>query len=140
MPLTDEQRAAICTAARSYLGVKWVGQGRDHDGIDCVGVVECSYIEAGLPLPPTLPVYRNVDSKLLKHVLFEHWRPISRKQAKAADVVMYGVPWEAHVALLVPSPSKLWPLNAVHCPLNRKVVEARFDIARGDVRDIYTWR
>ncbi|MFO1156618.1 MAG: hypothetical protein U1E43_07565 [Rhodospirillales bacterium] len=36
-PLND--RAAVVSAARSYLGVRWRHQGRTRDGLDCVGLL-----------------------------------------------------------------------------------------------------
>ncbi len=139
MSPTQEQRLNICAAARSYLGVPWRGHGRDHLGIDCVGVVECAYIEAGLPLERTPATYRGVDSKLLLAVLHKFWRTIPLEKAGPADIVLYGVPWAAHLAMLLPSPNAAWRFNGIHCPINGKVVESRFDFARGDIRGIYTW-
>jgi cell wall-associated NlpC family hydrolase len=42
-------RAAIVTAARSFVGVRWRHQGRDRTfGIDCVGLLICLGREMGL--------------------------------------------------------------------------------------------
>ena len=59
--LTDDQRAKICATARSYLGVKWRGHGRDHHGINCTGLVECAYINAGMGVEPMPATYRGVE-------------------------------------------------------------------------------
>lgn len=134
--LTPEQQSRVCAAARSYLGVRWRGQGRDHQGVDCVGIAERSFIDAGLPLRAPPATYRNVDSKLLMQTVHEHFDRVPRSRAQAADLVIYGVPWEAHVAILVDGD----PLNAIHCPAGGHVVEARFDPGRGDIRGVYRWR
>lgn len=34
-------RAQIVEEARSYLGTKWLHQGRTRDGVDCAGLVAC---------------------------------------------------------------------------------------------------
>lgn len=140
MSLTAEQRAAICAAARAYLGVPWMGQGRSIHGIDCTGLVECTFIDAGFQVTPAPPTYRGVDSRLLLGQLNRHFDKIPTTSALPGDVVLYGVPWAAHVGILVDSRGQPWPLNGIHCPINGKAVESRFDLKRGHVRGIYTWR
>lgn len=139
MPLTDQQRDDICAVARSYLGTPWHGQGRNHLGIDCVGIIDRAYIEAGLPLEPSPTTYRGVPSKHMVEFLLRFWRRIPYIEAKAADIVLYGVPWAAHLAILVPPRQDGAGLNGIHCPMGAKAVEARFDVKRGDIRGFYTW-
>lgn len=137
MPLTAAQKTAISAAARTYLGTPWRGQGRDHMGIDCVGIVVCSLRDIGLEVDePTPPVYRNIDSKLLMDLLRKHCDRVSQADPQVGDIVVFGVPWEAHIALLVDGA----PLNAIHCPMGGRVVEARFDRNRGIIRGFYRWR
>lgn len=142
MPLIEAQRDAIEAAARSYVGVPWVGQGRDHRGIDCVGVWENAYIEGGMPLERTPATYRGIDSKLLVAVLAKHFRPISHELARHGDLLIYRLfaEREAHMAGLVRAGRKEWAFNTIHCPGNYKVVETRFDPTVGDIKGFYTWR
>lgn len=44
----DEQRAAVVNAALSYEGAPWVHKGRAHGGIDCGGLIICSFFDCGL--------------------------------------------------------------------------------------------
>jgi cell wall-associated NlpC family hydrolase len=135
--LTEDQTAALCRAARSYLGVPWRGQGRDHKGIDCTGLIEMSFVDAGLPVVPKRADYRGVDSKLLVGTLLAYCDRIpAGEEPLPGDVVVYGVPFDAHCALIVDGR----PLNAIHSPMNGHVVEARFDPKRGHIRGIYRWR
>lgn len=140
MPLTDAQRDQIVAAARSYLGTEWRGQGRDHSGIDCVGLCENAYIEGGVPLARTAATYRGIDSKLLMGVLHRDFERTTLALAKPGDLVVYRLlpTRAAHLVMLMPGK----PFNAIHCPANYKVVEARFDPnpSRGDIGGFYTWR
>lgn len=110
-------------------------------GIDCVGLVECAYVDAGMPLERTPATYRGIDSKLLMRVLHRYFRPVPLALAKPADLVVYRMleTREAHLAMLVPPRLPGNPLNGIHCPANAKAVEARFDPRRGDIGGIYTW-
>lgn len=40
----------IVTQARSWLGTRWVHQGRTRTGIDCVGLVVCTLTELEIPV------------------------------------------------------------------------------------------
>lgn len=145
MSLTLEQQHAVQAAARSYVGTPWRGQGRDHEGIDCTGFIECSFHYGGMPVDIMDPRYQNVDPALLMRRINQFCDRIPNGAPETiGDVVIYGVPHEAHCALLVdgrgfrmaPRPG----LNMIHAPLHQKVVESRFDIARGLIRGIYRWR
>ena len=137
MMLTDEQRVRVCAAARAYKGTPWMAHGRDHRGIDCNGLIVMSFRDAGFEIDEGIPNYRGIDSRRLVATLRKYCnRVITNIPPIPADIVVYGVPDEAHCVLIVDGD----PLNAIHCPLNRAVVESRFDHARGKIRGIYRWR
>jgi hypothetical protein len=142
--LTDEQRARICAAARTYLGVRWSGQMRDHRGIDCVGLCENAYVEGApeLGLERTPATYRGIDSKVMMRVLRKNFRMIPFGEANPADLVVYRIlpTREAHLVMLLPPRAAGWPMNAIHCPGNYRVVESLFDIRRFDIQGFHTWQ
>lgn len=139
MPISAEDRARICAKAISYVGVPWLGQGRSRIGMDCCGVISCAHTECGYPVDEGDVDYRSTDPKRMKEILLRHWYRIGPHDAlQIADVVVYGLPREAHIGLLTPGTAAR-PFNIVHCPTMRKVVETSFDPRRGDIRGIYRW-
>lgn len=134
--MTEEQQKKVCAAARALVGVRWRGQGRDLMGVDCTGLVSLSFQNAGMPLAEPTPDYRGVDSKRLMQMLVAHCDRVALKDAKPADIVLYGQNVDTHIALLVDGN----PLNLIHCPIHRGVVEARFDSSRGPIRGVFRCR
>lgn len=133
-----EERLRICAAARSYLGVPWQGQGRDRRGVDCSGIVVVSFRDGGFPIEEPKPDYRGVDQRRIHEVLPRYFQKLvlPRDGLFPADMVIYGVNEDMHFALLLDGA----PLNAIHCPYEERVVEARFDPRRHKIRGFYRWR
>lgn len=139
MPISAEDRAHICALARSYVGVPWLGQGRSRIGMDCCGVISCSHTECGFKVDEGDVDYRSIDPKRMKETLLRHWyRLEDGTPLQTADVVVFGIPQEAHIGILVEGTAAR-PFNIIHCPAEKKVVETSFDPKRGDVRGIYRW-
>lgn len=145
MPLTMEQKLSVAAAGRSYLGVPWLGQGRSREGIDCTGFIELAFHDGGMPVDVMDPRYQSVDPVLLLKRVQQFCEKMPKGEPpEIGDILLYGVPHEAHCALIVdgrgarnmPRPG----LNMIHVPINRMVVETRFDPKRGDIRGIYRWR
>jgi len=133
----EEERLKVCAAARSYLGVPWVGQGRSRQGVDCSGLVIMAFRDAGYPVDEPRPDYRGVDSRRMLQVLLRHCVKLDPGAPLfPADVVVYGTVSDVHNALLLDGK----PLNAIHCPYEGRVVEARFDPSRSKIRGFYRWR
>lgn len=140
--LTHQQQRDVCMIARSFKGVPWRGQGRDYNGIDCTGLVTVSLYKAGLKFDEQdidelieHPTYRNIDPKMLVGKLLKYCDRLHRgAPLVAGDLVVYGIPHEAHVALILDGG------NAIHSPSGKKVVESRFDPKRGNIRGCYRWR
>lgn len=137
--ISEADRARICAAARSYVGIPWLGQGRSRLGMDCCGVISCAYTECGFIVDEGDVDYRSVDPKRMKETLLRHWYHLDPGvEPQTADVVVYGLPQEAHIGLLVEGTASR-RLNIIHCPTMRKVVETSFDPKRGLIRGIYRW-
>lgn len=144
MPLTAEQQTSVVAAARSYLGVRWHGQGRSREeGVDCTGIVELSFHDGGMPVDIMKPRYQSVEPALLMRRITQFCSKLPKGEPpQLADVLIYGLPQEAHCAVIVGigalHDGREW--NIIHAPMHRKVVETRFDPARGIIRGIYRWR
>jgi len=136
MSLTQEQKVAVAASVRSYVGVRWVGQGRSHKGIDCIGVIVMGFRGGGLTVDEGVPDYQGIDSVRMVRLLRRHCDPVTDGSFDVGDVVVYGAAQETHVAMIVDGN----PFNAVHCPLGEEAVEARFDPSRAPMKGVYRWR
>ena len=65
MPAKDE----FVAAARSYLGVRWLHQGRNRLGVDCVGLIIAAARDIGVEVPDMRGYRRSPDpQKFLGHI------------------------------------------------------------------------
>ena len=136
--LTAEEQKRVCDAARAYLDVAWRGQGRDHNGVDCIGLIVMAYRDAGFEIDEGVPDYRSIDPKRLVETLLRYCDRLARGELlMPGDVVVYGAPREAHCGLIADGRNGF---DIIHCPMNRAVVETRFDPNRGQIKGIYRWR
>jgi hypothetical protein len=59
----------LIEAARSYMGCKWMHQGRNRVGIDCAGLIVCATADAGSPIADMQGYRRSPDpEKFLGHI------------------------------------------------------------------------
>lgn len=136
MSLTPELKVTVAASVRSYIGVRWIGQGRSHKGIDCVGLIVMGFRGAGLTVNEGVPDYQGVDPVRLMRLLLRHCdRVLAPVTVEVGDVVVYGED-ATHVAMIVDEHRP----NAVHCPMGGEVVETRFDFNRAPIKGVYRWR
>ena len=139
MALTPAEKDLVATSVRSYIGVQWLGQGRSHQGIDCIGIVVMGFRGGGKTVDEGVPDYQGLDPVRLKRLLLRHCdRVLDWMQTglEVGDVVVYGAEIEVHVCIIV----AINYLRAVHCPMDGAVVETRFDINRAPIKGVYRWR
>lgn len=129
--------ADIVAAARRYLDVPFVHQGRGECGLDCLGLLlvvakRCGLSFKGLAVSDIdVPTYgMRPDTLLLKQRLDHFLQPIPREQVAVGDVVLlkvHGSP--QHLAIICDYPM-VGELGIIHAyaPV-RKVVEHRYDPA-----------
>jgi len=68
--MTDIDRQFVA-AARTYLGVPWMEQGRTRAGVDCIGLVVLAARDCGLPVPLTANYGRMQAYGKMKPLLIE---------------------------------------------------------------------
>jgi cell wall-associated NlpC family hydrolase len=68
-PRPPLQRSDIVAAARRYLGVRWVHQGRTRHGLDCLGLVVTVARDLGLPVQDITDYGRLPDTARLRSEL-----------------------------------------------------------------------
>lgn len=130
-----EYRARIVACARSFLGMRFVHQGRTEQGVDCLGLLLAVAQQMGIlfeglhPLAMDVPTYSlRPDVQLLRQKLDYFLVPIPIPEADAGDVVLLtiqGMP--QHLAILSDYPES-GLLGMIHSYASaRKVVEHRYD-------------
>lgn len=66
-------RERVIEVARSYLGVKYLHQGRNRAGIDCAGLIVCMAHDLGIAYDEGTPNYaRTPDGRALLRTLDQH--------------------------------------------------------------------
>lgn len=84
--MTLASRAQVIAAARSYLGVPWVHQGRTRAGLDCGGLVVCVAHDLGLSDFDATGYAREPDGITLRRYLQAHALRVS--QSEPGDILL----------------------------------------------------
>lgn len=116
----------VVVEARSYLGVRWLHQGRSRDGLDCAGlVVAIGTACRGLDCP--LPDYpRATRDEQMLELAGQHLVAIDKAHMRPGDVVVLAFEKQRHMGLL--GDYLYGGLSLIHAYLPpRKVVEQRLD-------------
>lgn len=113
-------RQEIVAAARRYLGVRWVHQGRTARGLDCLGLVIRTAQDVGLTREDFTAYARIPDGGRLLAELRKRLQPAPRPQPGDVLVMRFDR-WPIHVALCT-------DVGAIHAAAQfRRVVEHRLD-------------
>lgn len=121
----------LVAAARQYLGVRFRHRGRSKNGIDCAGIVKCSYLDCGVDLPDFLlygkEPYRDGLTSRTEEALGAPvaLSPVRRFQLQIADVMVMRFEHEPHhMAFVTDYP--LGGLAMLHADgHSKKVIEHR---------------
>lgn len=90
---------ALLQAARGYLGVPFTHGGRDHNGLDCVGLLLAAFRDAGLTVEA--PFYtRGQRGDVFEQALARQARPVALPSQRDGDVLVFaGGRYAAHLGL-----------------------------------------
>jgi len=77
-------------AARDYVGVPFVHQGRGRGGLDCAGLVIAAARDCGLPVPPALRYAPLPPLALIEALLARHAAPIAAWRLGAVAQLVIG--------------------------------------------------
>jgi len=89
---------AFLAAARGYLGVPWVHQGRTERGMDCVGLIVLSMRAAGLDPPMTADYGRMQDYRQARRYLEEFCDRVGSPEI--GDIVLFKTTQTLHMAIV----------------------------------------
>lgn len=121
MSQTDQ----IIADARSYLGVRWLHQGRTRAGIDCVGlVIEVSKAVLGWSFDVT-GYPRHAKDETMLDTCRQRMVEVRRSQVLPGDVLVMAFAHQRHMAIVGGEPGALTVIHAY--VVNRQVVEQRLD-------------
>lgn len=84
-------RADIVSAARRYVGVKWMHQGRTQYGVDCAGLLTCVAYDLRLRDVQIVDYGRMPDPDRARSVIESHMDRITYKDLAPGDVVSFVV-------------------------------------------------
>ena len=120
-------REEIVAEARSWLGTKWLHQGRlKGKGVDCIGLVYMTAVSLGMVRDVVLPPYeRRVTDNVMLMLCNKHL--LRRSTPAAACVVTMRFEGEArHMGILADYPHG--GFSIIHSyAVARKVIEHRLD-------------
>lgn len=113
-------RDDIVEQARSYLGVKWVHQGRTRAGMDCAGLIIAVAHELSLHYVDDIGYSRTPDGNRLRDML--NANAVRKTDAETGDIILMRFQTEPqHLAIKT-------PIGVIHSYMAvRKVVEHSID-------------
>jgi cell wall-associated NlpC family hydrolase len=89
---------AFLTAARGFLGVPWVHQGRTDKGMDCVGLIVLSMRAAGIDVPLTADYGRMQDYRQARRYLEDFCDRVGSPEI--GDIVLFKTTQTLHMAIV----------------------------------------
>lgn len=118
--------AEIVTAARVFIGTRYVHQGRSASGVDCIGLPVCVRAELGLPELDAAGYARaTMDTEMLDFCR-AHMVEVARDALQPGDILVQMSGKVRHMAIV--ADYLHGGLSIVHAWLPaRRVVECRLD-------------
>ncbi len=118
--------AEIVTAARTFIGTRYVHQGRSRAGLDCIGLPVCVRAEMGLPaLDVTGYARATTDTEMLDFCR-ANMVEVARDQIQPGDILVQTNGTVRHMAIV--ADYLHGGLSIIHAWLpRRRVVECRLD-------------
>jgi hypothetical protein len=121
--------ADIVTAARAWLGVRYRHQGRDREGVDCIGLPVCVRADLGLaPMDSSLDYAPLSEGTEMLDYCRAHMQEVDRTAIAPGDILVHMDGAMRHMAIVSDYAPDADSLAIIHAWLpNRRVVECRLD-------------
>lgn len=124
--------------ARTYLGTRWVHQGRARHGLDCVGLLIKAFEPMGV-LDRTDYGRDPYDGQLERYVAEQMGPPIPKDQMQPGDVVLMAFPRAVrHAGLVTDYPDGLGLIHT-YATLKRVTEHRLCERWYGRIRYVHRW-
>ena len=132
-------RLEIVAAARSYLGVPFMHQGRTRDGIDCAGLLTCVAYDLGIRDVRVTDYARMPDAARAKAIIEAHMDPAPYAQLAPGDAISFVIMTEVQHYGLV---TEINPHKFIHAygPADRVVEQPLNSVWLRRLRGCYRFR
>lgn len=119
--------ADIVAQARSWIGVRWLHQGRTAEGLDCIGLVLKVAHALQLTEFDTRDYARYATDETMLDLCRSHLVTVQPADLAPGDIAVFGFDAQRHIGIIgdYPAPGALSLIHA-HA-INRQVVEHRLD-------------
>ena len=119
--------AEIVTQARSWLGVRWLHQGRTEAGLDCIGLVLKVAHALNLTEFDTRDYARFASDETMLELCRSHLVVVQPADLAPGDLAVFGFDSQRHIGIIGDYPAA-GALSLIHAhAINRQVVEHRLD-------------
>src|SRR5574337_982975 len=120
--------AEIVAYARSFIGTRWVHQGRTRDGLDCAGLVIRVAQDLGYSTFDTTDYARQATDETMLELCRAHLAPVPLGAIEPGDVLVFAFENQRHMGLVGDYPVR-GELSLIHAYAlgPRRVVEVRLD-------------
>lgn len=87
------EKIKFLEAARKYIGVKWVHQGRSSAGMDCLGLIVMAARDIGYKAKEDFTTYgRRPDTNYMLSVLDGYFDRVDAEKASPGDILVFRIP------------------------------------------------
>lgn len=118
--------ADIVRVARGFIGVRYRHQGRNRDGVDCIGLPVCVRAELGLPAMDASGYGKSSTGSEMLDYCRANMAEVSREDLAPGDLLVQMDGIVRHMAIV--ADCVYGGLSIIHAWLpNRRVVECRLD-------------
>ena len=90
----------IVTCARSWVGVRWLHQGRSREGVDCAGLVIEVAHELGLSEFDTADYARQATDESMLDLCREHLTEVTQSDMRPGDVLVLRFDCNRHIGFV----------------------------------------
>lgn len=127
-PLSEEQRAAVVQAARSYWNAPYRHQGRARHGIDCAGLLVAALRDIGVECRDVTGYGRMPYRQSLEAALTDNFGPmLDRSEMRVGDAALLRFDGDpSHIAVITDHPDRKFGM--IHSFVQvKKVIEHGID-------------
>lgn len=130
----------IKAQARQWVGVKWRHQGRNKNGIDCVGLILVTAWGVGLKMPDTIAYSRYyIPQVMLDAFLSRDFKLIPKEEKQSGDVLLINIGrTPTHTAIYIFEENKESIIHA-YAPSRKTKEESLYPILEKRISHVFRY-